>query len=445
MLSFGQTAAMLIALGILLSLVSFCPVILTLDGPFLPNLAPLLLAFGLILVAIWLPPGEAQRFAKRVRPFVIAAAVPAAWMLFQMLPLPVWHTGLLAKISALAHPVWASAAAELRQDMAGSISVDIGATAVALVRYLTFVGVILLSTAVTMNRERAESVLVTLAIATGLVAFIVACADIVGGDFLAAREEALDCAALGVSLSAACASLVLERHEKQRAGLNLKETRFVIAASACLAAFFVCSAVIVATRSGSLIFAAGGGLVTFCAVLIVRRLDLGRWGASAITVTAIAIGVALVTGSAGTNSDPRFAFVKKDAASIELTQRILTDAPVLGDGAGTFASMVPIYQSADANPGDLEAVTAAAKLSIEMGRPVLWIAVLAAALATLALLRGASNRGRDYYYPAAGAACLVTMMISAFINVGLFGSALPLLAGTILGLGLAQSQSPTLS
>ncbi len=68
---------MFIALGVLLGLVSLCPAILIVGGTFLPCLIPLLVATGLILIALNLPPIEAQRFGKLIQPLVICAAIPA--------------------------------------------------------------------------------------------------------------------------------------------------------------------------------------------------------------------------------------------------------------------------------------------------------------------------------------------------------------------------------
>jgi hypothetical protein len=157
-------------------------------------------------------------------------------------------------------------------------------------------------------------------------------------------------------------------------------------------------------------------------------------------LTASVIVVALMTGAAGSNSDPRLAFVKKDPATLELTQRILADAPFLGVGAGAFSAIVPIYQFGDFEGQDRRAVTAAAKLSIEMGRTALWTALTAAAVAVVALLRASAKRGRDSFYASAAASCLVTLIVLAFVNVGLFGATLPILSAIILGLGIAQTQ-----
>src|SRR5262249_34990809 len=139
------------------------------------------------------------------RPFAVFAAFPAALMLIQMLPLPF-----------LANPVWASASAGFPHGTAGSISVDIGATALALARYLSAVGAGPLAPAVAINRERAESLLVGTTAASALISLAVLIHDAYGSGLLALREEALDCACLGVTLSAACAVLVFERYETRR-------------------------------------------------------------------------------------------------------------------------------------------------------------------------------------------------------------------------------------
>lgn len=418
------------ALVILLSLVSLCPAIITVDGPLLPCLIPLLVSIGLVLVALRLPPGEAQHVATVVsRPVILVAAFPVVWMLIQILPLPF-----------LENPVWTSVAAGFRNRVYGSISIDTGATAIALVRYLSVVGTILLAASVTINRERAEFVLVGTTAATVLISFVVLCHDFFDFGFLAMREEALDCSCLGVVLAVACACLVFERRETRRSHPTQTGKKFFFSSLACLIAFIICASVVAETRSGSLIFSAGSGFLTFCAVITIRRWALGRLGAAAIGLTATVIAVALVTISA-TDPDPRFAFVKKDAAAVELTQRILTDTPFFGDGAGSFSALLPIYQSPEAGSGDSEAVTAAAKLSIEMGKAMLWVAVVVASFSVFAFLRGASRRGRDSFYAAAAGACLVTLMNLAFINVGIFGSAILILSATIMGLGLTQSRS----
>jgi hypothetical protein len=415
------------ALAILLGLLGLCPAIVIVGGPVIPYFIPLLLAAGLILTSAKLAPGEAEHMTTVfTRPFVLAAAFPAVLMIVQMLPLPF-----------LANPVWTSVSPGFRHGITGSISVDIGATAIALVRYLSAVGMVALAAAVAINRERAESVLIGATAATVFIAIASLLRDLFGFHVLAMGDEARDCACLGVTLSAACALLVFERYETRRSSSSRARKKFPVAMIASLTAFVICAAAVWATRAGSLAFAAGSGFLTFIAVAAIRRWALGRLGAVAIGVTAAIIATALV-GVAASDPDPRFAFVKKDPTAIELTQRILNDAPFFGHGAGTFTALLPVYQTGNLAPRD--AVTAAAKLSIEMGKAMLWTAVLAASFAVFFVLRGAARRGRDSFYAAAAGACLVTTMNLAFISVGIFGPAMVLLSAAIFGLGFIQSK-----
>ena len=422
---------MFVALGFLLGLIALASVTLFADSSVLTLLLPFLAAGGIFAVALKLPPFEAERFGTLVRPVAIGAAVPALFMLLQMAPVP----------AGLAHPVWASVGTGFSIPVWGSITVDIGATALALLRYLTLVGAALLAAAVTINRDRAEILLVALTAAAVAISLVQLAMESFGALRPATSEEALDCACLGVTLAAACAVLVFERHETRRAKLGLRDAKFIYPMLASLAALLICASAIGAARSGSLIFAACCGLGMFCAVFLVRRLNLGRWGAGAIGLTASVIVIALAGGAAGTNSDPRLAFVRKDPVTLELTQRILADAPYLGVGAGAFSSILPIYEFGDVGAQEERgAVTAAAALSIEMGRAALWAAVIAAAAAVVALLRASAQRGRDSFYASAAASCLISLIVLAFVNVSLFGATLPLLAAVILGLGVAQSQ-----
>jgi hypothetical protein len=245
---------------------------------------------------------------------------------------------------------------------------------------------------------------------------------------------------LGLILSAACAILILEKRETHSQRVPAPQL-FLWGGVACALGFAICAAIIFAAKSGSLIFATGCGLFSFCSLVIIRRLDVGRIVSVAISLTAIIIGVALVLGAIGKNSDPRLAFVKKSPAAIEMTELLLERTPFLGNGAGTLGTILPIYQTSVDVGNGIEAETAAARLSIEMGRPVLWLAVLATFAGVLSLMRGTLERGRDSFYPAAGAACLITLLILGFVNSGVYGPALGFLAAAILGVALAQSSS----
>jgi hypothetical protein len=123
-------------------LISLCPAVITLDGAVLSSFIPLLVSAGLIVVSVKLPEGEAQHLLTVVsRPFVVIAAFPAVLMIVQILPL-----------QFLANPIWTSVNAGFPRGITGSVSVDTGATAIALARYLSVVGAVVLAAAVASDR-----------------------------------------------------------------------------------------------------------------------------------------------------------------------------------------------------------------------------------------------------------------------------------------------------
>lgn len=422
------------ALIILLGLLAASPIVVFYPGPIPLGLSAILLSLGLRLAASHLPQGEAYHLQKLIRFLVIPFLALAIWILIQMLPLPF-----------VAHPFWASVWNALRQSRLGSITIDIGDTAAALIAYLALLAMALLSTMISINRLRAKWILIGATIALVLIALCIGLADLFNINLPGAAEEAHDCACLGVVLTTASATLIIEQRESslRRGAAAQANSRW--SGVACAIGFVICAATIFATRSGSLIFAAGFGLFSFCSLILIRRLALGRIITVTISLTAVIIGVVLLLSGSGKNSDPRLAFVKKSPAAIEMTELLLERTPLLGNGAGTLGTILPIYQtSADVTNG-VEAETAAARLSVEMGRPVLWLVALATFAGALRLVQGALERGRDSFYPAAGAASLITLLLLGFVNSGVYGSGLSLIATAILGTALAQSVSRTAS
>ena len=280
------------ALAILLGLLSLCPAIVAVDGPVIPCLIPLLLAAGLVLIEFKLPPGKAQHMATVFfRPVLIGAAVPAVLMIMQMLPLPF-----------LANPVWTSVSAASRMELPEALVLTLAprrspwrAIFRPSVRYCS------------QPRSRSTAtgpswVWIGTAAATVLISFAALFDDLFDFNVLAMREEALDCACLGVTLAAACALLALERYETRRSKPGQTQKKFLLAGLACLAAFLICAGAVAAARSGSLIFAAASGFLTFCAAVTIRRWVLGRVGAAAIGVTAAVIAAAVATVAASSRT-----------------------------------------------------------------------------------------------------------------------------------------------
>ena len=118
----------------------------------------------------------------------MAAAVPALWLLFQVLPLRV-----------LVHPIWMSAEKALGHPVHGAVSIDPGAGLIALGQYLSMCAVTAVSAAVAVDRQRAEWILFALTAAAAAIALIVLTDDLVfAGVALPplSRLSAIDCAIL---------------------------------------------------------------------------------------------------------------------------------------------------------------------------------------------------------------------------------------------------------
>ena len=427
----------------LLALIGMTPVILLFDGVLIFAIGCALLAIALLVLGPTLRPGEAAHLGALVRPVAIVLAIPAILMLLQVMPLPLSFPGV--------NSMWQSAAAALARPMTGSISIDTGATLLSLCRYLAWLAIGLLAGALTIDRQRAEWVLFATTLVTVLIAAILVVNDTGGLSWLdevnraEARGGALDAAALGVILSAACIDRAFERFETRRARDSRAPIRLIRNVVICAVAFVVCAAAVIMGHSPNSLFAAGSGLATLFGFVLVRRLGFGTGGALSVAVLGCLIAVAIV-GQRTNRTGPDFLlqFASQSAPSNAITQRMLADNTITGTGAGTYPDLVPIYRGPDDPASAVPPPSAAAEIAVEWGRPLFWLWIILTIGAIWRLLRAGLVRGRDSFYPATGASALVALLISAFGNPGLFGSAILTLAGTILGLALAQSRSRSL-
>ncbi len=155
----------------LLLVVLLCasPAVLLLDGPMMHGVVAGVAAIGMVLVSRTLRPGETAFFLSIARPAVVLAAVPALWMLIQVVPL-----------RALAHPMWTSAEMAIGHPVTGSISIDIGASVMALGQYLTIAAIAFWAGAVAVDRQRAEWILFSLMAATALIGLLMVADDLFG-------------------------------------------------------------------------------------------------------------------------------------------------------------------------------------------------------------------------------------------------------------------------
>ena len=76
-----------------------------------------------------------------------------------------------------------------------------------------------------------------------------------------------------------------------------------------------------------------------------------------------------------------------------------------------------------------------------MGKPFLWASMLAGIALVVTLLRGAARRGRDAYYSAAGAGCVMATIILSLNNDGILNTSFLVVVAATLGMAIAQSKS----
>ena len=398
----ANTGNMLLALFFLVFLIIGAPAILVFDGPIVHGLVTAVAAVLLALIGLRIRPGEAGFLAAIARPIAIAAAVPALWMVVQVLPL---------QTVGLANPIWESAAAAIGQPIAGSISIDRGATLVALVHYLSIAAIAFVAAAAAIDRHRAKWVLFALTAATTLIALMAIAAGF--GNLIGLSKSAnsfaniavTDSAALGVSIAAAASLQSLELRKLQRADSNETTNWYALTCLACLAAIAICLWVVIMRATGQTYFAVACGIATLVVSILIRGFRFGPWGISAIisvvAVSTIAIA-AFQPGNRSTGLTLAFA-THASPPLIAVTQRILTETSLTGTGAGTFAAVLPIYRDVDELTAGPRAPTAASAVAVEMGQPFLWAGLAAAVVLVVILLRGAIQRGRDSFYSAAGA------------------------------------------
>lgn len=412
------------------------------DQPIVPGFAAAALAAGVATAALAIPPGEAEYLQRLFRPAALVLAMPAAWMVIQILPL---------KFVGLAHPIWASAAEALGQTIHGGISIDIGATLLALGQYLLFAAGAFLAGAVAIDRQRARGMLATLAVVASLIAILALIHDVTGASFLRhldrlpTGDAAIAGAALGAILAAAS---TIQQFDLDAGGPGKRDAigaSPVLARIVSLAALAACAIALVLSAKNGAMFATACGLATLGALVAIRRFSIGPWGYAAIAVVAVVVAVAVIAIRFDLGkTDPTLAFATGAPRSlVGVTQRIAAEAGWTGTGAGTFAALVPIYRDVDEAIAEAWAPTAAAAIAIEIGRPMLIIVVIAALAGIAVLFRGTLRRGRDACYPAVGAGCLLTLVVLAFCQTGLFNTAVASIAAATIGLALAQSRSRT--
>jgi hypothetical protein len=427
-------ALLLLALFVLGS-----PLFLIFDGPIVYGAVAAITAVLVAIVGLRIRPGEAGFLSSLILSVAIVAAIPALVIGIQLIPLS--GTGL-------ANPIWKSAAAALSRPTLGSITVDPGATLITLLRYISVVALAFVAAAVAIDRNRAYWLLCALTTASTFVALMVLATSPGGlkllntGDSATLTAAASDHAGLGVIFAIAAALSTRDRANTPSSNQEKSQSsRFLFVM--CWLAIVVCSLAVFTSATTGVYFALACGVATLIVATVMRRFRFDVWGYLAIISIAVIIGVAVLALRPNERMvDLTVAFANSpQAPMVVLTQRILAETSWLGTGAGTFAAILPIYRDIGELTAGNTAPTAAAAIAIEMGRPFLWISVVGGIALAMMLLRSSASRGRDSFYSAAGASCVIAVTILLFNNDGVLGTSILMIVAVAIGIALAQSKS----
>lgn len=409
------------------------PALLLWDGLVAQAILAGAIALALTVSALSLRPGETEFLISAIRYPATLSAVPVLWILLQTLPLR-WF----------ANPIWSSAEAALGHPIVGTISIDPGASFISLGQYLAFCGMALFCATVAVDRSRAEWLLFAL---TGA-GFVIAVAVIIRDLFvpnlrLSALfdEQATACLSISAIVAATACVQALERHESRskRSAWNLVATSIV-----AIVTIAICSFDLLVEQKHATLFAMACGLAVLLTVVLLRHLRFGAWTPVAGVIPVIGAAMLLLAGHHGEPDRSlllAFATPSAETSSSALTERVLEDAPLVGTGAGTFSAVAPIYREINETASASVGANTAGTIAVELGLPMFWLIVLGAAALTCWFVLAAFQRGRDSFYPAMGGACLVTLLLSAFIDSGMTGNAAAVMTAAVVGVALVQSRS----
>jgi hypothetical protein len=423
-----------LAFTLLLITIVVSPAVAIFDGLVAHAIVAVLAIAALSSVAISARAADVNFAARVTRSLKLAAAVPAVWMVIQLLPLPFGP-----------HSIWINANEALGQQSWGHISIDLSATVNALAFYLSNVGLVIVSLFVVRDRRRAELILFALAAITTLTTIVLLIGKLAqslgqegAGDVPAAVSS------LGVISSLTLAAYGAERYQSKSKRAEPSQTMRDFQSAFVLSGLGLLVSIVGLATSATLNVALTAlfAVIVFASVQAIRRVGLPNWAAAIVLITMVTAAAMIILWRYDATRPVSRLLQFATAASpdaISMAQRILLDTTWQGTGAGTFAQLAPIYQefgnSATTPP------TTAAAFAIELGWPMTLFTFGAALALIVVLYRGALVRGRDSFYPAGAAAFTVGFLGQAFCDASLFNSCVAVIGDTMIGLGLAQSAS----
>jgi len=387
--------------------------------------------------------------SNRLRIPVLLAAIPALWILVQLLPIGQ---------STLAHPLWALTGEVLKQPISGRISVDPYATATAAMRLFVYFGIFFLALQLCRNSDRALQALNAI-VAIGVVHAVY------GIVLYATKPGALNWVSqsahrddlsrafmnkhafasfTGLGLLAAVALLAKHLHRPvvssdNRQAMMTNMLRIARAKAWTPTAIVVLTIATALTNSAGGIISIGLGVVSFLLCLITAS-PMNRSGRRAMIVLALS-GLTLIAALLSeavfwrTTWAPNVA----TAAIHALVRQGIAASPLLGHGYGAFEAAFQSYADGTLDGHAVSARGDFLQLTFELGLPAAILLVLAIAAVAARCLWGVYTRRRDIAYPALAASATILVGAHALIDSSLQVPAIAALLAFILGLGYSQS------
>jgi hypothetical protein len=226
------------------------------------------------------------------------------------------------------------------ESLYGQISIDVGFTLRSLFGYLTLISLAFITTVLTRNRERAETILFVLcAITTFIAVELILFRDqtVLKPAYTPSDSASslVALAAFGTILNIAFVVRSAERYETraQREAQSLRAYVGMMLLGTLGAV--ICLIALVSSTTSDVLIAAGFGLVVVGLVILIRRLSLGRWTAVIVCAAVLVAcgGVVALRFSANPAVNPLFRFATTELAdSGAATLRMVSDANWTGGG-----------------------------------------------------------------------------------------------------------------
>jgi hypothetical protein len=422
-----------IAFGLLVVLIAAAPVLAITPGWIGPQLTTLTIA-AMLFLSPSAPEADVQRSLAIFKPLAAAALFPAAWMLLQIVPVP---------LGSIDHPVWRSASPALAESLSGHVSIDLGYTLRSLFGYLSLISLTFSTSVLTRNRERAETTLFALCTITTFIAVeLILFRDLPALKPGSSSSDSLVAlSAFGMILNVAFLVRAAERYETRAQRQPQSSRTFIGVMMLGATGAVICLIALIYSTTSDVLIAVAFGLVVVGLVVLLRRLSLGRWTVATVCASVFVAcgGVVALRFAANPLVSPLFRFTKLESAEAgSATLRMTSDANWAGSGVGSYQALAAIYRDVAGAPGQT-AINTITSMVLEWGHVGVLIVIVLLLQLLVVLFRGALSRGRDSFYAASAAACLVTAFCEAYCDASFTDATVQMLAAIIVGLGLSQT------